>query len=471
MNLTPWRKKPAEVERSYTGWGGLWNYFQFNGNGYPYGLIQYSAKPEKQEEVGQDFVSLSQQAYASNSVVFACMAVRMLLFAEARFQFRRLSSGRPGQYFGTEALAPLETPAPGQTTGDLLTRAITDVDLAGNFFAYRDGQDILRLRPDWVDVVLGSNEYPNADEVAYAPDAQVVGYQYWPGGKRQQGVEPILYLREEVAHFAPYKDPLARYRGISWLTPVIDELMADKAMTAHRLKFFENGATPNHAVVLNTEDPDRFQKWMDKLKARQDGVQNAYETMYLGAGASVIPLGADMQQLDFKIVQGAGETRIAAAAQIPPVIVGLSEGLAAATYSNYELAVRRAADFTFRPLWRDFCASMSTIIEVPPGSQLWYDDRDIPALRDDVEKAAKVRQMDGQTMRTLVDAGFEADSVQAAVDAGDWNLLVHTGLFSVQLQPPGTVLSTGNQNGNGTQEEAARELAEAILARAQAGDV
>lgn len=34
--------------------------------------------------------------YSSNSVVFACAMVRMLLFSEARFQFQHMRGGRPG---------------------------------------------------------------------------------------------------------------------------------------------------------------------------------------------------------------------------------------------------------------------------------------------------------------------------------------------------------------------------------------
>ena len=41
-------------------------------------------------------------------------------------------------------------------------------------------------------------------------------------------------------------------------------------------------------------------------------------------------------------------------------------------------------------------------------------------------------------MRTLVDGGFDPDSVIAAVTTGDMTLLTHSGTLSVQLQPPGT---------------------------------
>jgi hypothetical protein len=40
------------------------------------------------------------------------------------------------------------------------------------------------------------------------------------------------------------------------------------------------------------------------------------------------------------------------------------------------------------------------------------------------------------SIQTLVNAGFEPDSVIAAVAARDMTLLKHTGLLSVQLQDP-----------------------------------
>ena len=46
--------------------------------------------------------------------------------------------------------------------------------------------------------------------------------------------------------------------------------------------------------------------------------------------------------------------------------------------------------------------------------------------------------MQSRAIRTFTDAGFTPESAIAAVQANDMSLLVHTGLFSVQLQPPGT---------------------------------
>ncbi|MGW9031664.1 hypothetical protein ACWGQ5_48205 [Streptomyces sp. NPDC055722] len=143
-------------------------------------------------------------------------------------------------------------------------------------------------------------------------------------------------------------------------------------------------------------------------------------------------------------MQGAGENRIAAAAGVPPVIVGLSEGLAAATYSNYSQVRHRFADGTMHPLWANAAGSLARLVRASGTAassavRLWCDARGVPFLREDRKDAAEILASQAQTIRTLVDAGFTPDSVRRAVDAEDWSLLSQTGLFSVQLQPPGAI--------------------------------
>jgi phage portal protein BeeE len=389
-----------------------------------------------QEPIAQDFVSLTSQAMQSNGVVFACMLARQMIFSEARFQFRRLTKGRPGDLFGTPALDILERPWPGGVTGDLLSRAIQSVDLSGNAFIVRRGSRLVVVRPDWMTIVLGSMRDPDIEGGDL--DAEVLGYVYEPGG-RAGGRAPVVLDRSQVAHFAPTPDPLASFRGMSWLTPIIREVMGDSAATTHKLKFFENGATPNMVVALDPAITGQaFDAWVDTFEKGHKGLANAYRTLYLGAGAKAEVVGGNLQQLDFKAVQGAGETRIAAAAGIHPVIVGLSEGLAGSSLNagNFNSARRLVADRTMRPLWRNIAGSLEVIVPPPGGAQLWYDDRDIAFLREDRADAANIVFIKSQTIRQLVDGGFDPESVVSAVEAEDMNLLTHTGLTSVQLNPP-----------------------------------
>lgn len=389
------------------------------------------------EEIADDFSGLVEGAYKRNGIVFSCMLARQLLFSEARFQFQQMRGGRPGDLFGNESLGIIERPWPGGTTGDLLSRAIQDVDLAGNFFAVRRTGRIRRLRPDWVTIVLGSET--DSDSDSWDIDAEVLGYIYHPGG-RYSDRDPVYLLREQVAHFAPIPDPQAAYRGMSWLTPIIREVIADSAARDHKVKFFENGATPNLFVSLDIEDPDKFKRWVEGFDTEHKGVANAYKTLFLGAGSTATVVGSSFQQIDFKTVQSAGEVRIASASGMHPVIVGLSEGLQGSSLNsgNFTAARRLTADKTLRPLWRNLAGSLETIVPAPEGSRLWYDDRDIPFLADDVKDAAEVQAQQSSAIRQLVDAGFEPATVIEAIVSGDLSRLNHSGLMSVQLLPPGT---------------------------------
>lgn len=410
--------------------------------GHPYDVGDFWSLPvtnwrPNEEGITSDFVGLAQRAYKSNAIVFACEMTRMALFSEARFQWRRMTNGRPGDLFGTAELAVLEKPWPGGVTGDLLTRLLIDADLGGSGYVARrtDRPDrLMRMRPDWVVLVLGSQDEPDFSNLAM--DAEVLGCMYYPGGVNS-GHTPIPLLVDEFAQFSPIVDPLATYRGMSWLTPIIREITADTAATTHKLMFFENGATPQLVVKMGPDvKPETLKQFVAKMDDSHRGWQNAYKTLYLGGGADVTVVGKDLQQLDFKATQGAGETRIAAASGVHPVVAALSEGMSGSSLNagNFNSAARLVADRTLRPLWRNVAGSLESILIPPSGAELWYDDRDISFLQEDRKDAADIQFIEAQAIRQLVDAQFKPDSVVAAIAAQDMTLLVHTGIPTVQGQ-------------------------------------
>lgn len=426
-------RSSPRAERSWPSWDTV------NVGGVTYPLHPFAPTQSlgfTQEEIDPSYTGLARSAFMGNGVVFACMEYRRKTFSQAHFQWQQVRGGTPGRLFGTDALSLLENPWPNAVTGDLLSRVIQDADLAGNAFVVRLSRDRLTvLRPDWVTIVAASDDEP--DQGIAAIDAEIIGYAYWPGGK-SYGQEPAALAPSEVAHFAPVPDPTARFRGIPWVARVIPEVMGDSAATTHKLKFFENGATPNLVVSL---DPaitlEKFNAWVEKMDQKTKGLANAYKTLYLGAGAKPEVIGRDMRQIDFKVTQGAGETRIAAAAGVPPVLVGLSEGLAAATYSNYASARRSYSDTTLWELWANIAGSLESILPPPPGARLWVDTRHIPFMQEDEKDRAEIQQLDASAINTLTTAGYTPDSVVDAVTSGDLSRLVHSGLYSVQLQPAG----------------------------------
>lgn len=444
MKLLSRVASPALVEQRHT----LADYLswlheaQFTFNGLVYQPSSTYGGQSKDSYPASNFPGYVTGAFQNNGPVYACIQTRMLVFAEGRFQWRRLENGRPGDLFGTQELEVLERPWPGGTTGDLLARMEADVSLAGNCFlhrevaALRNEDKITRLRPDWVTIALRGD---GADERT----AEFIGVIYDPGGPGS-AEDPVMIPRNEIAHYAPIPDPLTRFKGMSWITPILREISSDSSATSYKDQFFNHAATPNMVVKFDASvQEEKARAFAEMFRQNHEGFDNAYKTLFLGAGADLTVVGNSFEEIRFAETQGKGETRIAAAAGVPPVLVGLSEGLQSATYSNYGQARRRFADGTLRPLWRNAAGSLEHILDVPPGAQLWYDARDVAFLREDETDIAEIQVKQSTAMKQLVDAGYDADSVVEAVLADDLRKLKHSGLFSVQLQPPGT---TTNQS-------------------------
>jgi phage portal protein BeeE len=408
--------------------------------GLPFAL-QTTLGPIDEEVPDGSFTSLVVGAYLRNSVVFACLAVRARLFSQARFQFQQLRGGRPGALFGTPDLRLLERPEPGQTTSDLLQWAILDADLGGGGFILGQPDAFTRMRPDWTKIAYGSKSGPSEFGL-WDPKARIIGYGHQPGGPSSGSAQQV-YGADEVAHFAPTKDPLARNRGISLLVAGIREVMGDNAATTHKRQLMTNAATPNLALKfppsMSKEDA---LEWIELFEQEHRGALNAWKTVYLGMGIEPTPIGMNFQQMDYTKLMGAAETRIAALTGMHPVVVALSEGLAGSSLNagNFGSAARLVGDATLRPLWGDISGSLETIVTPPPGTRLWYDERDIAFLRSDVKDQADIIQKNASTIGQLIKDGFEPQSAIDAVVAGDMTRLQHTGLVSVQLQAPGTSL-------------------------------
>lgn len=450
MMATLWsklRRRPQEQpERlSLDQWASEMMKFQ---NGFYPLTNSVTRQGNKQESLGNDFTSFVNGAYKANGPIFACCMARMSVFSEIRFIWQKetFDGGRPGDLEGGPDLEILRRPWPGGNTVDLLNRAIQDIDLCGNHYVVAEGvgesRRLRRLRPDWVDIVL--TESPTD-----AVRSDIEAYVYRPGGTPDPTrwvVYPADGSNGAIAHWAPIPDPDAMYRGMSWITPILRELMGDKAATEHKLKFFENAATPNIAVSLKeTVTKEQFAEFMESMNESKHGIEHAYETLYLGGGADVTVVGADMKQMDFRSVQGLSETRIAAAARVPAIIAGFSEGLQGSSLNqgNFQSAKDQFGDATLRPLWRSLCAAYEELVPRHTDKRLWYDDREIPFLRQDRKEVAEIQAAQSRAIGYLIMQGYTPDSIVEAVVKEDYTLLEHTGLYSVQLIPPGSAAPHG----------------------------
>lgn len=387
-----------------------------------------------------------ESAYCENGVVFAVERRRIELFKQARFAFKRYGSGpKPmsADLFRDTALRPLDNP------DKLLARMLFDADVAGNAYMVMDEGRVRRLNPEWCTIVLGSMREPDDPDVAW--DAEPIGLIYKPTSKPDKGE---VFTWDEVAHFAPIEDPHARYRGMSWMSPVLFEASNTNAFNRYLAKFWENNATPNMVVTFDSDkDVEEIQEFRDVFLEKHQGVDRAFRTAFLGGGADIKMVGANLADLSAKEITSDQFAKICAAGGVPPVVVTIVPGLeSASTYANYATAHRAFADLTMRPLWMEAVRCLSKIVPAPAGSELWYDTSGVSALQADALDDAEVQQKQFTTMEIGIRAGFDPDTVAQAVTTGDTSKVIgnHTNLVSVQLQPPGAQPSTGGSaQGNG----------------------
>lgn len=409
---------PYPTDPAFTGTGGGFLQSYFSGGSSFAG-----------ESIGNDFQSYATVAYAGNGPVFSVLNARLRLFGEATFQYRDLKTKT---LFGDPSLVLLEQPWPGGSTPELMGRMIQDADLAGNSFIHRvNATRLERLRPDWVKIISQMFE----DEASGNTYREVIGYAYTEGGSG----DPVFFPVDDVAHWSPVPDPLAPWRGMSWLTPVLREINADLAMSTHKQKFFDNAATPNLLIRYPVKvDAAWLQKIRDQIQSNHGGVDNSHKTMVIDEGADVSVIGAQFTDMAFNDLVNAGEVRIASAGGVPPIVAGLQGGLDASTMANYAAAYRNFADSTMHQLWRGACAVLGKFLVAPrDGVELWFDTRDIPALRDAEMERQKGNAQLSIAVMNLVNAGYDPATVVTAVVSGDMSLLKHTGLVSVQLLPAG----------------------------------
>jgi HK97 family phage portal protein len=366
----------------------------------------------------------ARNAYTISSTVHSAINARQRVFSEVRFALRSLDNGDLTKNHGSLRL--LERPWPGGTGTELLKRMELDASLSGIAVVYKPSSSRLQcLDPMKCEIQTDGFEF--------------AGVLYWPNGIGTGNPVPIR--REEVAIWSPLPHPEHQYLGASWVEVVATELRTEVKMQRHQEKFFDNSATPNMYVkVKGTMKEESRVRLRQELERRYSGVANAWKTLVMDNDASIEKVGNSFAEMDYVNVIKSTEGRIASAAGTPPIIIGAKAGLDASTYSNYNMAMRAFADHLIRPNWNSVVAALEPITNIPRGTELWFDDSDVAALRADKKEEASIQQTVASTIRTYLDAGFDPDIAVQAATNHDPSLLIgaHSGLFSVQLQPPGT---------------------------------
>ena len=434
--------------------------FQYNGTTYHLGL-NGSLGGNRAMEITRSLESYT-NAVLQCPPAFAAQDIRAGVLSQVRFTFRNLPwvvptrkdpNNVPRRLFSKPDLQLLERPWKGATTADLVTRMEWHAGLGGAaFVALRrdsEGPRLQVLRPDWCALLYGSQSQP--ENPGHALDSEFLGTVYWNGGPYGEfGYKPEFLLPDECIHWVPKPDPLNVGSGMSWRTPAIRDIQSDALAGQHKIRYWENGATPNLVIKgLPAVTRPQFDELVDMMEERHAGAANAFRTLYLTAGADATVIGNNFHEIDFRAVTAAGETRIALLSRVPASILGIWDGLQGSSLNagNFAAARRTFASSWVYPTLQDIAKSLAPLIKVPGDAELWFDVADMPLLHEDAKDQAEIDAVRASSIVALVTSGFEADSAVATV-APEWTTsLKHTGLLSVQMQPPGSNLQNANEVG------------------------
>jgi hypothetical protein len=256
------------------------------------------------------------------------------------------------------------------------------------------------MRPDWVTIVLGSEtrrprrsrpatSTPRSSATSTTPAAELGP----PAGRR------CCASRSRTSRRSPTRRLLPRH-------VVADAGRARDhgrlGATTHKLKFFENGATrtwssdARQGLDPTRGVPDLGRRLRGRPRRRAQRLQDAVP----GQAAPRRGRRRQPRQLDFKNTQGAGETRIAAAAGVPPGHRRALRGPAGGDLLELRPgppALRRRHD---PPALAQLRRVDGDDHQRPRRrAELWYDDRDIPFLQEDVKDAAEVQAQEARRSR------------------------------------------------------------------------
>lgn len=276
---------------------------------------------------GSSFASHVRNGYDKNELVYACVTERVNAVAEAPIRAYASSSARRGQPLESHPIRRLlENPNPLMSETDLFSMIELHLSLAGIAFIEivedRAGTpvELWPLRPDLVRMKRAGTKI----NYFYAVD----------GGSRYIPVD-VIAIR--------LPNPWDSFVGQPPMRPALRATEVDNRANTFVGSLLKNHAMPSVVVTMGNLEDALDETTTNRLKAkwRQSyGGTNVGDPAFLQTGMDVKTVGFNLRDLEFPDLRTISETRICAAFQVPPIVVGAAVGLQRSTFSNYAEARR-----------------------------------------------------------------------------------------------------------------------------------
>lgn len=323
------------------------------------------------------FERLTSDGYQKNSVVAACIQALTFTFSEPPLLVWS-QEGADGEPLPTHPLRQiLRNPNPLMGEDELWQYTIAYMALGGNAYWHKvrsTGGRVVELWPY------------HAGQVRPVPGgpAWVQGYEFNDGSTDWQPIP-----KKDIVHFKwPLPDPSQPWMAQPPLRSASRAVDTDSELDRYLYALLKNDAVPRTVIMQNPErfmTPEEVERAKAQWRERYGG-ESRGDVAILEAGATVQRLSLNLEELAFDALRRVPEVRIAAAFGVPPILAGLSAGLDASTYSNYQQARLAFTQDRLVPLWRSVAAEVQSSLasEFGNGVVLRHDLNEVASLQEDV---------------------------------------------------------------------------------------
>lgn len=270
-----------------------------------------------------------QAAYATNALVFACVARRAESVTDAHLIIeRRNGKGLYEPVPVHPALDLMYKPNPEMTGDEMLIAMSASLDVFGKFIAEivpAPGGMPAELWP------LDPTKLKPVTEKQKDGSVELLGYEFRDGSYRK--TIPI----ENILEFTEWDLGLNGSR----LSRAMGSVESDDAQSRYVRAFFANGGVPGGVVKINDRrlTPEKADEIRANWRAKySDKWGNTHDVAVLDMNADYQRVGAMLNELGSDILRGVDESRICLTFDVPPLIVYSYIGLTRATYSNLDEA-------------------------------------------------------------------------------------------------------------------------------------
>jgi HK97 family phage portal protein len=213
------------------------------------------------------------------------------------------------------------------------------------------------------------------------------GYEVFQGGGKW------LRVPDRDMITVRFPDPRNLTAGLGPLQAALRDVQTDEARGDYIVEMLENARTPGLILKQPGYWSEEQKSEVRELFTSGLGKGRRGKPIFLEGEGATIEQQAPLKDLDWPGLSALSETRICAAFQVPPILIGLRSGLENATYSNYEMAEKSFYQGTMAPLWSLVDAAFTRGLLRDEGEQndalqCYHDTGDVRALQDDEAEIA-----------------------------------------------------------------------------------